>query len=84
MIASFIKRKIVPDIDTDRLHPMTGSDPDGEKHWWLEDMVTGDRYDPTSDQYSPNYQIACTTGFNSSTIREITAASWQYVQGAWI
>ena len=43
-------------IDTDRLHPMTGSDPEGENHWWIEDMDTGDRYDPTSDQYSPDEQ----------------------------
>ncbi|MCH1412393.1 MAG: hypothetical protein L7U86_03275, partial [Rhodobacteraceae bacterium] len=25
-------------MDTDRLHPFTGSDPDGENHWWLEDV----------------------------------------------
>ena len=31
----------------------TGSDPDGENHWWLQDMKSGERFDPTSSQYSP-------------------------------
>ena len=39
-------------MDTDRLHPFTGSDPDGENHWWLEDLDTHERFDPTSVQYS--------------------------------
>ncbi len=39
-------------MDTDRLHPFTGSDPDGEKHWWLEDVDTKQRHDLTSKQYS--------------------------------
>jgi hypothetical protein len=40
-------------MDTDNLHPFTGSDPDGENHWWLQDMKSGERFDPTSSQYSP-------------------------------
>ena len=39
-------------MDTDRLHPFTGSDPDGENHWWLEDVDTNQRFDLTSAQYS--------------------------------
>ena len=39
-------------IDTEALNPMSGTDPDGEHHWWLEDLESGRRYDPTSDQYS--------------------------------
>ena len=39
-------------MDTDRLHPFTGSDPDGENHWWLEDVITNKRFDLTSAQYS--------------------------------
>ena len=39
-------------MDTKSLHPFTGSDPDGEKHWWLEDQFTGERFDVTSCQYS--------------------------------
>ena len=39
-------------MDTDRLHPFTGSDPDGENHWWLEDVNTNHRFDLTSAQYS--------------------------------
>jgi hypothetical protein len=39
-------------MDTDRLHPFTGSDPDGENHWWLEDVNTNKRFDLTSAQYS--------------------------------
>jgi hypothetical protein len=39
-------------MDTDRLHPFTGSDPDGENHWWLEDLDTHQRFDLTSVQYS--------------------------------
>ena len=38
-------------MDTDRLHPFRGLDPNGEKHWWLQDQVTGDRFDITSSQY---------------------------------
>ena len=39
-------------INTDRLHPFTGSDPDGENHWWLEDVNTNQRFDLTSAQYT--------------------------------
>jgi hypothetical protein len=39
-------------MDTDRLHPFTGSDPDGENHWWLEDVDTNQLFDLTSVQYS--------------------------------
>ena len=39
-------------MDTERLHPFTGTDPDGEKHWWLEDQFTGERFDVTSAQYN--------------------------------
>ncbi len=39
-------------MDTKRLHPFTGSDPDGEKHWWLEDQFTRERFDVTSSQYN--------------------------------
>ncbi len=39
-------------MDTKSLHPFTGSDPDGEKHWWLEDQFTGERFDVTSCQYN--------------------------------
>ena len=43
-------------MDTDRLHPFTGSDPDGENHWWLEDVNTNQRFDLTSAQYSKTFQ----------------------------
>ena len=39
-------------MDTDRLHPFTGSDPNGEKHWWLQDLDTKERFDLTSVQYT--------------------------------
>ena len=39
-------------MDTDKLHPFTGSDPDGENHWWLEDVNSNRRFDLTSAQYS--------------------------------
>ena len=38
-------------MDTDRLHPFSGSDPDWENHWWLEDVNTNQRFDLTSAQY---------------------------------
>lgn len=38
-------------MDTDSLHPFTGLDPNGEKHWWLQDQLTGNRFDVTSSQY---------------------------------
>ena len=38
-------------MDTDSLHPFTGLDPNGEKHWWLQDQFTGNRFDVTSSQY---------------------------------
>ena len=39
-------------MNTNRLHPFTGSDPDGENHWWLEDLITSEKFDLTSVQYS--------------------------------
>ena len=39
-------------METDRLHPFTGPDPDGENHWWLEDVDTNQKFDLTSVQYS--------------------------------
>ena len=39
-------------METESLHPFTGSDPDGEKHWWLEDQFTRERFDITSCQYN--------------------------------
>ena len=39
-------------MDTNRLHPVSGYDAEGENHWWLQDMETGDRIDATSQQYS--------------------------------
>lgn len=39
-------------MDTEVLHPISGTDAERENHWWLQDMETGERYDPTSDQYS--------------------------------
>ena len=39
-------------LDTDRLHPFTGTDLDGENHWWLEDIETHQRFDLTNVQYS--------------------------------
>lgn len=34
-----------------RLEVWRGRDPHGVVHWWLQDAV-GNRYDPTSDQYT--------------------------------
>jgi len=39
-------------MDTETLHPISGTDAEGENHWWLEDMESGERYDSTSEQYS--------------------------------
>ena len=39
-------------IDTKNLHPISGHDAEGENHWWLQDMTTGDRIDATAQQYS--------------------------------
>lgn len=39
-------------MDTDRLHPFTGLDLGGEKHWWLQDLDTKERFDLTSVQHT--------------------------------
>ena len=39
-------------MSTVRLHPFTGSDPNGENHLCLEDLDTNQRSDLTSVQYS--------------------------------
>ena len=31
---------------------MTGCDPDGENHWRLEEVISGMRFDTTSDQFT--------------------------------
>ena len=39
-------------MNTEFLHPVSGTDPDGENHWWLEDIITNQRFDLTAAQYS--------------------------------
>ncbi len=39
-------------MNTNQLHPFQGKDLAGEKHWWLEDVNTRQRFDLTSVQYS--------------------------------
>ena len=39
-------------LNTEKLHPFSGSDEEGENHWWLEDITTNTRFDLTSSQYN--------------------------------
>jgi len=38
-------------MNTDTLEPMRGEDSEGEGHWWLRDIISQERHDPTCDQF---------------------------------
>ena len=44
-------------MDTNRLHPFSGHDVDGENHWWLQDMESGEILDVTPQQYTPKERV---------------------------
>jgi hypothetical protein len=44
-------------MDTDDLEPVRGEDASGEGHWWLQDVHSKQKYDPTCEQFSTQKEL---------------------------
>ena len=44
-------------MDTDDLEPVRGEDASGEGHWWLQDVHSKQKYDPTCDQFPTQKEL---------------------------
>jgi hypothetical protein len=44
-------------MDTDDLEPVRGEDASGEGHWWLKDVHSKQKYDPTCEQFPTHKEL---------------------------
>ena len=44
-------------MDTDYLEPVRGEDASGEGHWWLQDIHSKQKYDPTCEQFPTHKEL---------------------------
>jgi hypothetical protein len=44
-------------MDTNDLEPVRGEDTSGEGHWWLQDVHSKQKYDPTYEQFPTQKEL---------------------------